>query len=1105
MRSSPSSLLAAWLGLTLALTGACSNSDDHDHQGSPGAGGMPGAAGGGGSEDGGERVPVTPHGDPSPYTPEGRADASVPGSVDASVKPKPPEGQPQSFESDVPTAGGGVTGGLLGGVAGGAGGFVGGGAPTNGQTPPATADASRSAAERAIVEADIVQLVGTRLYALSRSAGLSVIDIADPRNLQLLGTYRKLNGTPFEMYLRESVVVVMYNGWGQYTKQADGKYTWVQTSKVVALDAANPAAIANLGNFDLAGEISDSRLVGDVLYVVAFENGSCWNCDKSAPQTGVLSLNVADPRAIKRIDELKFPSMMDQWGGRRSIAVNTQRIYIGGPEYGPNPTNSTIQVVDIADPNGDLVAGTQVKVGGQITNRWQMDEFEGVLRVISQPWQWARGTTGGTVPPAVETFTVVSSQQLTKLGHLDMRIPANETLQSVRFDGKRGYAITAVRTDPLFTIDLSNPAQPRQLGELEMPGFIYHMEPRGDRVIGLGYDQGNPQGAITVSIFDVSNLAQPRMLSRVNFGGDWAHLPEDQDRIHKAFKVLDQQNLIVVPFSGWSNWTNRSYCSTQYRSGVQLVDFANDALTARGVAPSRGEARRALVQGNTLLTVSDEAVDAFDVSNRATPSALGQLTLARNVTHALPLANDHVARINQDWYAQNSSIDIVRLADAENASVSTAQLDLSTALRQGTDACSYNAWVQSAYVAGNQVNVLFNRYTYDAAGGYRNVTGLLVVDVSNPSAPSLASTLTWIQAESGPNYYREAWQPFYGYYSYGYTGAQANIVRTEAALVMLEQRYRESTTDGYSYDVRARVVDLRDAKAPSVTTLMLPTAQSYAGLVPDGANVLFSHYERSPGASSARFYVDRIDLSDPKQPKLTDKISVPGALLHYDRQNSRAVTSELMRTSVQGLTADECFKRFSYASYGSSLINGTYFDGICTGFLQRLRLVGFVPGGAVLEDTYQLSERERLTSTSLGDARVVGIIGQNTGGWIGGGIADCFNCGWGGGYYFGTTSEPAEAFVLGGLEVGKFEVGRLKIGDSVEPWWGFYGSPRVYANGKRALVNSQNDAVVLDTSVASAPKLLRSVPLYGYVQRFDTKGNLALLALGMNGVQRIDL
>ena len=44
-----------------------------------------------------------------------------------------------------------------------------------------------------------------------------------------------------------------------------------------------------------------------------------------------------------------------------------------------------------------------------------------------------------------------------------------------------------------------------------------------------------------------------------------------------------------------------------------------------------------------------------------------------------------------------------------------------------------------------------------------------------------------------------------------------------------------------------------------------------------------------------------------------------------------------------------------------------------------------------------------------------------------------------------------------------------------------------------------------DLEVAAAPKLVRTVPLYSSPTNMHTAGNTVLLALGFNGVQRIDL
>lgn len=115
--------------------------------------------------------------------------------------------------------------------------------------------------------------------------------------------------------------------------------------------------------------------------------------------------------------------------------------------------------------------------------------------------------------------------------------------------GPRAYAITYNQTDPLFVLDLSDPAYPEQRGELHMPGFMFHLEPHGDRLLGLGVDRNDAQGSLNVSLFDVSDPDDPIMLKRVAFatpriGEDYqilnSELSEDQDRIQKAFRVLPQ-------------------------------------------------------------------------------------------------------------------------------------------------------------------------------------------------------------------------------------------------------------------------------------------------------------------------------------------------------------------------------------------------------------------------------------------------------------------------------------------------------------------------------------------------------------------------------------
>ena len=169
-----------------------------------------------------------------------------------------------------------------------------------------------------------------------------------------------------------------------------------------------------------------------------------------------------------------------------------------------------------------------------------MNEHGDVLRVVTQ--------RRITEQPVLETFSIVSSQEVTSLGRLELTLPVPEDLMSVRFDGTRAYVVTFERTvgDPLFTVDLTDPANPIQVGELDIPGWLHHMVPRGDRLVALGLDPGHPDGDLTVSLFDVSDLALPTLLARVNFGSSLGLA--EQNRVHKAFSVVDSAGLILMPF-----------------------------------------------------------------------------------------------------------------------------------------------------------------------------------------------------------------------------------------------------------------------------------------------------------------------------------------------------------------------------------------------------------------------------------------------------------------------------------------------------------------------------------------------------------------------------
>jgi uncharacterized secreted protein with C-terminal beta-propeller domain len=105
-----------------------------------------------------------------------------------------------------------------------------------------------------------------------------------------------------------------------------------------------------------------------------------------------------------------------------------------------------------------------------------------------------------------------------------------EQLYASRFLGDRGYLVTFRQTDPLYVIDLADPANPTVAGELEIEGYSDYLYPiDAEYLLGIGRDAvaasdnvGDGDGAlvqgIKLSLFDVSNPASPTEIQSVLVG-----------------------------------------------------------------------------------------------------------------------------------------------------------------------------------------------------------------------------------------------------------------------------------------------------------------------------------------------------------------------------------------------------------------------------------------------------------------------------------------------------------------------------------------------------------------------------------------------------------
>jgi len=730
------------------------------------------------------------------------------------------------------------------------------------ETPSAGGDA---AAPRTVEEAAIVRVEGNLLYVLNEFRGLQVVDITNPDTPSLLGM-AEVSGYPIEMYVRGNRAYVVVSNYFDYWASNDvvaGDSLWsaYRGSQIRVFDISTPAAPAFLTAFNVEGEVTDTRIVGDVLYAVS--NRYAWydsyRTNDMVEGTYISSINIADEANLHQVDEVVFPR--GGWDNHVHVTPNT--IYVASSGWQRNGYQTNLRVVDISDPAGDIQLQGEATLDGWIRDRWQMDEFNDVFRVVTAP-DW-----NGTAPK-VYTFSRSAAGQLTQLAMISISLPRPESLTAVRFDGPTAYVVTYERVDPLFVIDLSDPLAPLQRGSLTMPGWLDHIAPRGDRLVALGHDDTN-RWQLAVSLFDVSDLDAPALLGRVAFGDNWGWLPDERDNFDKVFKVLDSEGLVLVPFYSYGFDDTTGYW--HHAGGVQLIDFDRQSVTLRGLVDHAGYVKRAIPHGDRLLTVSNERMQTVDITNRDAPQLMGEVELSRNVVDFVAMGNYGVQLVG-DWYSGDTRLVVVPLSD----------YDLGAPLAEVQVTAPYGR----LYANGSLLYLVSRDWRSDQ-------TKVTVVDFSTPTAPVTRGELVLPSQVA-----------YWGYWGWGWYGSDEATLVGNSTLVFHTYRYwwrdySVADAGGASaplpddqYD-HLYIVDLKNPDQPSLASTMVLRAEDWVfGMKSAGNTLYFTHNERSgvdaTGRNLTRYYLDRVDLSVPSHPVRARKVNVPGYVIHMSDNQQQVFT-----------------------------------------------------------------------------------------------------------------------------------------------------------------------------------------------------------------------
>lgn len=286
------------------------------------------------------------------------------------------------------------------------------------------------------------------------------------------------------------------------------------------------------------------------------------------------------------------------------VYANLSNIYVAGARYIFNESKtdedgrtvtryesrSATDIYRLSNNKGVLEFTGTGSVPGTLINQFAMDEKDGYLRVVTTD-NYYSGTyyTANVVDrdgnSSVSNVTrddnfiststsglYVLDRSLEIVGKID-KLAEGENVYSVRFVGDIGYFVTFRRIDPLFSVDLSNPANPVLLGALKIPGFSEYMHPFGDGLLfGLGQD-ADEDGRVTglkLSMFDVSDPTDVSERDRYALKGGWS----EAEYNHKAILISAGRNLIAFP--GENCYYIFSYSDKGFSLDKQLI-FKVDA------------------------------------------------------------------------------------------------------------------------------------------------------------------------------------------------------------------------------------------------------------------------------------------------------------------------------------------------------------------------------------------------------------------------------------------------------------------------------------------------------------------------------------------------
>ena len=450
-------------------------------------------------------------------------------------------------------------------------------------------------------EADIIKTDGNYIYSLSKES-IVITDVTDPNKIKVASKITPTdNGIPEDLILFENKLVAICS-------EINSPYIYYSSNKnntiVRIYDITNREEPRMVKNYKLYEPYYTTRCIGSKLYVISTGNLRKENnkivryYDEEYSQKEIELKNI---KYLKNVETNKqtIISMMDLNNIEQNVNVSSylidienayiseKNIYLLDTNYKGNyyPKISSIYGIkgiwglndyiydytenyeteiykfNILD-NGEVEYSCKTRVKGQTINQYSLDEYNGNLRVALKD-----SKEGSRI--------VIFNEKMQQIGETPY-LAKGEQMYSSRFMGDKAYLVTYKTIDPLFVIDLSNPTEPKVLGELKIPGYSTYLHPYDENhLIGIGMQTEEKinrdiQGKVTsttatitgmkMALFDVTDPTNPVEISSTVIGDrrtTSAILTNP-----KALLFSKEKELIAIPVNNYAEYISIASSNT---------------------------------------------------------------------------------------------------------------------------------------------------------------------------------------------------------------------------------------------------------------------------------------------------------------------------------------------------------------------------------------------------------------------------------------------------------------------------------------------------------------------------------------------------------------